>query len=93
VHALIASCGDRSIERIVGHLKGRATQQLLSEQVHPLQAHHLPDGSVSSMWVEHGWNVCLNSDDDIERATEYVENNPLKAGLKAQHWNFVRHRV
>ena len=93
VHAVVARFEDRTIERIVGHLKSRATQQLLTEQIHPLQQHHLSDGSVPSMWVEHGWNVFLDSEDDIGRAIEYVEQNPLKAGFKAQRWNFVQARM
>jgi hypothetical protein len=30
------------------------------------------------------------ADNDIDRAVNYVEKNPLKEKKSAQHWNFVR---
>ena len=43
VHTVIAR-HERRIERIVGHLKARATQQLRSGGRHPLAGHATPDG-------------------------------------------------
>lgn len=93
VHQVIVRCQDRKIERIIGHMKARATQQLIAEELHPLIAHKDADGTVPSMWVEHGWNVYLNTDEEIEGAIRYVRNNPMKSGLKEQHWNFVQGAV
>jgi REP element-mobilizing transposase RayT len=76
-------------ELIIGHLKGRATQQLLSEGLHPLSAHRQWDGTIPSPWARKGWPVFLYTDDDIRRAIRYVEDNPLKEGKRRQHWSFV----
>ncbi len=39
---------ERDIDRIVGHLKGRATQQLNQSGLHPLATYRQPDGTVPS---------------------------------------------
>jgi len=41
------------------------------------------------MWAEHQWKVYLDDEETIEQAIAYVEANPKKEGLPAQHWNFV----
>ncbi len=88
-HQVIARQEGRLIEKIVGHLKTRATQELIAEGIHPLQSHREKDGEIPAMWVKYGWNVYLNLHEDISRAVEYVENNPVKAGFKKQSWGFV----
>jgi hypothetical protein len=57
VHAVIAHT-PRNIRRVVGHLKAEATRAL---RAHGWFADHTP-------WVQHGWNVYLDSDADVERA-------------------------
>ncbi|MHB1157303.1 MAG: hypothetical protein ACYC26_10755 [Phycisphaerales bacterium] len=42
-----------------------------------------------SPWARKGWQVFLDSPEDIERAIRYVRNNPLKEGLREQCWPFV----
>jgi hypothetical protein len=32
----------------------------------------------------------LNTDEEIARAIEYDEQNPIKVGLTPQNWSFVR---
>jgi REP element-mobilizing transposase RayT len=76
-------------ETIIGHLKGRATQQLLAEGLHPLAAYRQWDGAIPSPWARRGWSVFLHSDRDVRRAIRYVEDNPLKEGKDRQHWSFV----
>ncbi len=41
------------------------------------------------MWVEHEWKVYLDSEEAIENAVCYVENNPLKEDKPKQQWSFV----
>jgi hypothetical protein len=48
------------------------------------------NGKIPSVWVQHGWNVYLNTDQEIERAVEYDEKNPMKSGLCPQTWSFVQ---
>jgi REP element-mobilizing transposase RayT len=81
VHLVIGR-HSRHIRRIVGHLKGRATQQLTEQNLWPRREH--------PVWAERGWNVFIDNVDDMKRAIRYVEDNPLKEGKPRQHWSFVR---
>jgi len=78
VHLVIGRAG-RDIRRIVGHIKSEATRQLRA-------AGYFQE---RSPWSDHGWNVYLDCDADVSRAIEYVENNPLRAGLARQRWRCV----
>ena len=78
VHAVIAHT-PRHIRRMVGHMKSKATRALR-------EAGYFVDRPV---WAEHGWNVFLDSDADVERAVPYVEENPMKEGLPRQRWKCV----
>lgn len=86
---LVAACHRHTGELMIGHLKGRATQQLLAEGLHPLSAYRQWDGTIPSPWGRKGWPVFLSTEDDIRRAIRYVEDNPLKEGKRRQHWSFV----
>ena len=80
---------NRGIERIVGHLKSAATRRLDADGLHPFAETLKGDGRKQSPWAEGCWKVFLNSREEIQRATEYVEQNPIKDGKKRQHWSFV----
>jgi REP element-mobilizing transposase RayT len=80
VHLVIAR-HDRTINRIVGHLKARATQQLHDEQLWLDPAH--------PVWAKGCWKVFLDNPEAMRRAIEYVERNPLKEGKQRQSWRFV----
>ena len=84
VHAVIARAR-HDIEHVVGQLKGEATKQLKRDGLHPFG--HLPNPP--SPWVRKGWNVYLNTDEDIRRAIRYVEHNPVREGKRPQRWSFV----
>ncbi len=71
----------KSFTDIVGHLKSRATKQMNHENLRS------PTGA--SPWARGHWEVWLDSDDAVFRAVEYVEQNPVREGLKPQHWPFV----
>jgi REP element-mobilizing transposase RayT len=77
-HAVIEH-SDRDIRRVVGHIKSEATRALRA-------AGHFSD---RRPWVEHGWNVYLDCDRDVERAARYVNDNPVREGLGAQNWDFI----
>ena len=68
--------------RIIGHFKARATQSLNREGIHPLE-------NQASPWSVKGWAVFLDTDDEVFRAIEYVNKNPIKEGLPPQRWKFV----
>jgi len=69
-------------KRIIGHFKGRATQYLNQEGIHPM-------GNQVSPWSQKGWAVFLDTEDEVLHAVEYVNQNPIKEGLPPQHWKFV----
>jgi len=79
---------ERPVEKIVGHLKARATQQLRAEGLHPFEAYRDAQGAIPSIWTHRAWKVFLDSVEDVERAIEYVRMNPK--GKREQFWSFVR---
>jgi REP element-mobilizing transposase RayT len=78
---LVAGAHARPVGRVVGHMKGRAHQRVLAEDLWP------PDDP--PLWGGAGWRVFLDSAGDVARAVRYVEGNPAKEGLPAQRWPFV----
>lgn len=77
---LVAARHVHRIETIVGQLKGAATKRMNIEGLHPVAA---------TPWARRCWKVFLNTEDDIRRAIEYVERNPMKENLPPQRWSFV----
>ncbi len=71
---LVLGRGSYPVEQMVNLLKGAATRRLAIGR---------------SPWAQGLWKVFLNTAQDIERAIGYVEDNPIRAGLKGQRWSFV----
>jgi REP element-mobilizing transposase RayT len=71
---------DRDIRRAIGHIKSEATRVLRAAGWF---LNHSP-------WADHGWNVYLDSAEDMRRSIDYANANPQREGLHAQHWNCVR---
>jgi REP element-mobilizing transposase RayT len=69
------------IRRFAARLKGQATKRLRSENLYP--------GEVPSPWGRLPWVIYLWTPRDVIRCIRYVEDNPVKAGLKRQRWSFV----
>jgi len=80
---------ERLAERIMGHLKSRATQALVAEGLHPFVGFTNQSGRFPSVWAHRGWKVFLCDDTDIRRAVRYVQDNPSRSGLPKQRWSFV----
>ena len=78
------------VEQIANLLKGAATYQLVAEDCHPLSDHAKNGRRPPRMWAEHEWKVYLDSEDGIEDAIAYVEENPVKEGKPRQQWGFVK---
>jgi REP element-mobilizing transposase RayT len=57
-------------ERIIGHLKTRATQQLITEDLHPFRTLRTKTGEIPPAWVSRGWKVFLEITEDIRRAVQ-----------------------
>ncbi len=80
-----------SIQQLGNLLKGGATSSLRKHGLDPFAAFSdVPKGRARpSPWAQKFWKVWLDSPDDIHRSVKYVNDNPLKAGLRPQHWAFV----
>jgi REP element-mobilizing transposase RayT len=89
VHMVVRRHRNRG-EQMIGHFKARATQQLSAEGLHPFESHQNEKGERPPAWGSRGWKVFLDSDEDIDRAVRYVEQNPVKQRLLKQEWGFVR---
>ena len=82
VHLVVAR-HKHTIEQIVAHVKGRATQRLKEDGLWS------DDPEPRSPWEQDSWDVYLDSEEAIERAVRYVERNPEKEGKRRQSWAFV----
>jgi REP element-mobilizing transposase RayT len=87
---LVLGPHQRDVRRMISHLKGRATQQLNLEDLHPLAAHRQTNGETPSTWARNGWVVFIFSEQHMRDAIRYVEENPVKEGKPRQKWSFVR---
>ena len=78
------------VEQIVTLLKGEASKQLATENLHPLARHGDLGGSTPTPWARGAWKVYLETEAAIEDAIRYVEENPLKEEKPGQSWSCVR---
>jgi REP element-mobilizing transposase RayT len=80
VHMLIRKHRDHA-EDMIANLQRESARKLIvagrREASHPV-------------WGGPGWKVFLYTGDDMRRIVEYIRQNPIKAGLSAQKWNFVK---
>jgi REP element-mobilizing transposase RayT len=72
----------RKIGRVVGHLKGRATQELKAQGLWPYDDDR-------DVWADQCWKVYIDSLDHVANAIPYVDRNPEKEGLPRQKWNCI----
>ena len=89
VHLVIAR-HTYKVEQICILLKGEATKQLNAESIHPQVKFRDAHGKLPSMWAERQWKVFLDSEEAIEAAIRYVEENPLKEGERRRNGRLSR---
>jgi REP element-mobilizing transposase RayT len=77
------------VEQIVNLLKGAATTRIMEEGRHPLAEYAEPDQRPPRMWAAREWKTYLDSEEAIENAIRYVEDNPEKEDKPRQTWSFV----
>jgi hypothetical protein len=77
------------VEQMVNLMKGSATRELIKQNLHPFQEFKDAKHRIPKCWARKEWKVFPDSEEDIERAIKYVENNPIKDGKPAQRWKFV----
>jgi REP element-mobilizing transposase RayT len=78
-----------NVEQMANLLKGAATTQMIDENNHPLGEYAQSGSRPPRMWASHGWKVYLDSEEAIEEAIHYVEDNPVKEHKPKQSWSFV----
>ena len=78
-----------SIERICEQLKGAATARLNREDRHPFVDQPYRNDRLPTPWARKGWWVYLDSAPDVRCSIRYVNENPVRAGLRPQRWSFV----
>lgn len=77
------------IGQIATQLKGAATRRLIAENLHPLVAWATAGKRPPTPWARGEWKVFLKTEEDVFRRIKYVEENPVRAGLRQQKWSFV----
>jgi REP element-mobilizing transposase RayT len=73
---------------LVIQLKSAATVMLKREGLHPFGQIVDSDGRSPRCFARGQWKVFLDPE-DVPRAIQYVEENPVKQGKKPQRWSFV----
>jgi REP element-mobilizing transposase RayT len=77
------------VEQITNLLKGASTSRIIEEGRHPLANYAKQGERPPRMWAADEWKVYLDSEEAIENAIRYVEENPEKEGKPKQKWSFV----
>ncbi len=78
-----------NIEQVSVLLKGAATRTLTKQNQHPLASYARPGKRPPRMWAEDEWHGFLDSEEAIENAIAYTNDNPQREGKPQQHWSFV----
>lgn len=77
------------VEQMATLLKGAATMRMIRDGHHPLADYQEDGHRYPKMWAEKRWKVFLDSEEQIENAIRYVEENPEEEGKPRQHWKFI----
>ncbi len=89
VHLVIFRSGILA-EQMMRHLKSKATMEIRKQGLHPFDGDEFVGRKCPPLWTRNAWKVYLDFEEDVQRAVEYVEMNPVKDGLPKQHWSFVK---
>ena len=85
---LVLKQSPSSIHRISVGIKAEITMSLVTAGLHPYQNH--ASGKRPKVWARGERKVYLFDQKSIDRSIRYVEDNPVKMGLKTQRWSFVQ---
>ncbi|MGB7157827.1 MAG: hypothetical protein WBD40_07160 [Tepidisphaeraceae bacterium] len=86
---LVVRAHPRPIDDIAKHLKAKATRQLTLESLHPFADDPRADGTFPSPWARNHWSPFIDLTEYLQKAIHYVNDNPVRSGLKQQHWSSV----
>ena len=88
VHLLV-SRHRLDIETLASKFKAAATSSLSAEGLHPFAEQSYKNGKLPSPWAKKHWSVFLGTDQDIGRTVKYINDNPIRHGMKPQRYRFV----
>ena len=77
------------VEQMAKLLKAAATTRIIKDGRHPFAMHTAVESTFPHMWAESHWKVYLDSEEQIDAAVRYVNENPEREGKQRQHWSFV----
>ncbi len=86
VHVVLGHPPDVA-SKIIAHLKSFGTRELNRRGLNPYAA--LPGRDGQRVWADRFRHVFLTAA-DVPRCVQYVRDNPVKAGLPEQNWDFVQ---
>lgn len=86
---LVVARHEYRAEHIANLLKGAATRSILRAGIHPLSRYAARDQLPPKMWSRRCWAGFLESEEAIEGAIEYVQQNPVREGKRVQRWSFI----
>ena len=78
-----------SVERLAIQLKSNASKQMLAEKCHPFGSYVEQGRKPPKCFVRGQWSRFLDQE-DVAGAIKYVEENPVRQGLRRQFWRFVK---
>jgi REP element-mobilizing transposase RayT len=88
VHLVIGQT-TRSIDRCLTGLKAAAVHQLNIDGLHPCSQALNESGGISKLFARGGRHVFLFDETSVASRVQYVNDNPVEAGLPKQTWHFV----
>ena len=74
---------------LAGKARVPARENQSESVLHPFAEYRDATGRLPSVWAHRAWKVFLHTGATIRSAIGYVEQNPIKDGLKPQRWNIV----
>lgn len=86
---LVLGAMHTKIDKTVELLKAAASAALINAKMHPFQDTFYRNGRRPTSWARGEWKRFCFDAADVRRSIRYVEDNPLKEGLKRQTWSFV----
>jgi REP element-mobilizing transposase RayT len=86
---IVAARHELNGDELMACLKRAGTRGMNEEGLHPLREFGRANGRLPNPWAERGWKLMLFTEEQLLAAIRYVEENPVRAGLKRQRWGFV----
>ncbi|MEM1027632.1 MAG: hypothetical protein AAGJ38_06080 [Planctomycetota bacterium] len=79
----------RHLDEIASHVKAKATRALNDAELHPLAKYRSGTGRTPSPWARKHWSPYIRDARHLRNVIRYVQDNPVKAGLRRQRWSCV----